>query len=127
MGGRGSANTSVSNQLFLKYGLSDRLIMVNNGNINIGGSSINTSYKLDVAGAFNCSSLTIGGVAISPQTSILSITLGTIFSSTTRVSDFNLIILNQSNTTGAQAGISFTVEGTSDLSTFTPSVNLYCT
>ncbi|KAE8982825.1 hypothetical protein PF005_g22895 [Phytophthora fragariae] len=64
---------------------------------------------------------------ISTTSTQCQIAAGTSFTSTTRASDFNLIIRNQSNTVGAQVGLSFTIEGTSDMTTYTPSVNLYCT
>ncbi|KUF88980.1 hypothetical protein AM587_10002474 [Phytophthora nicotianae] len=79
VGVRGSSHATTSNVFFIRYGNSDRILMDSSGNVSIGGS-VNTSYKLDVNGALNCTSLTVGGSAISAASNIYSVTLGTALS-----------------------------------------------
>ncbi|GMF33835.1 unnamed protein product [Phytophthora lilii] len=77
-GVRPSASSTTPNCAFIRYVLSDRLLIHASGNVSIGGTSVNTSYKLDVAGAINCSSLYLNGVQPDfSNISLLSSTPGT--------------------------------------------------
>jgi hypothetical protein len=99
-----------------------------------------TSAGLTVAGTV--SATTLSGAVSGAQTGITSLgtlsalnilgttdcetVAGTAFSTTTRTSDYNLIISNASDTTGSTAGLCFAIDD-SAYDTYTPSVVLLAT
>ncbi|GMF28229.1 unnamed protein product [Phytophthora lilii] len=87
-GVRGSSNATTSNCYFWRYALADRLLMDSSGNVSIGGSSVNSSYKLDINGALNATSLSIGGASMDlSKLSLLTATAGTAAASKALITD----------------------------------------
>ncbi|ETL27079.1 hypothetical protein L916_19337 [Phytophthora nicotianae] len=120
VGVRGSSHATTPNCFFIRFGNGDRVLMDSTGNIAIGGS-VNSSYKLDVNGALNCTSLTVAGSAITAASNVYSVTAGTTLSASNACDKYNLILRNGSTSSSTVNGIAFLSETDTAYSSVTPS------